>query len=203
MDRLFRSNSSVSSRSSVPPNIINEEDYAAEETDLIDFQKWNIPKVDTKSIYRTIWVQNTFNSQLNVRTVEQTYSISRTHEKCCLFNRRNINEFLAKKSNYLHIGLVQVAIKPLTQKGINASVFMCLRDARFKDLDTSILGMITSSLFDGPVYFNCYPDITLALDDPNIVKALTLNILTSGYDMDEGSKPLAIIYCIYYRLLGT
>ena len=43
----------------------------------------------------------------------------------------------------------------------------------FKD---SILGMITASLYDGPVYFNCYPDITLALDDPNIVKALTLNI---------------------------
>ena len=203
MDILFRSNSSVSSRSSIPPDIINKEDYTVEETDLTDFQKWNIPKVDTKSIYRTIWVQNTFNSQFNVRTVEQTYSISRTHEKCCLFNRRNINEFLAKKSNYLHIGLVQVAVKPLTRKGINASVLMCLKDARFKDFHTSILGMITSSLFDGPVYFNCYPDITLALDDPNIVKALTLNILTSGYDMDEGSKPLAIIYCIYYRLLGT
>ena len=67
-------------------------------------------------------------------------------------------------------------------------VLMCLRDARFKDFHTSILGLITSSLFDGLVYFNCYPDITLALDDPNIVKVLTLNILTSGYDMDESSK---------------
>ena len=81
MDILFRSNSSVSSRSSIPPDIINKEDYTVEETDLTDFQKWNIPKVDTKSIYRTIWVQNTFNTQFNVRTVEQTYSISRTHEK--------------------------------------------------------------------------------------------------------------------------
>ena len=35
--RLFRSNSSVSSKSSVPSDIINEEDYAVEETDLIDF----------------------------------------------------------------------------------------------------------------------------------------------------------------------
>ena len=70
MDILFRSNSSVSSRSSVPPDIINKEDYTVEETDLTDFQKWNILKVDTKSIYRTIWVQNTLNSQLNVRTVE-------------------------------------------------------------------------------------------------------------------------------------
>ena len=38
--------------------------------------------------------------------------------------------------------------------------------------------MIQSSLFDGLVYFDCYPDLTLALDDPNITKALTLNILT-------------------------
>ena len=80
---------------------------------------------------------------------------------------------------------------------------MLKRDARFKDFRTSILGRITSSLFGGPIYFNCYPNITLALDDPNIVKVLTLNILTSGYDMDEGSKPLAIIYRIYYRLVNT
>ena len=103
MDRLFRSNSFASSRSSVPPNIINEEDYSVEETDFTDFKKSCIPKVDTKSIYRTSWVQSTFNSQFGVRIVEETYSISRTHEKCCLFNRRSINDFLAKKSSYLHI----------------------------------------------------------------------------------------------------
>ena len=80
---------------------------------------------------------------------------------------------------------------------------MCLRDARFKQFYDSLLGMITASLYDGSVYFNCCPNISLALDDPNIVKALTLNILTSGYDMDEGNKPFALIYQIYYRLLGT
>ena len=61
----------------------------------------------------------------------------------------------------------------------------------------------STSLYDGPVYFNCYPDLTLALDDPNIVKALTLNIDLSGYPMEEGSKTLALIYRIYYKLLGT
>ena len=80
---------------------------------------------------------------------------------------------------------------------------MCLRDTRFKNFHTSILGLIQSSLFDGHVYFDCYPNLTLALDDPNIVKDLTLNILTSGYDMEEGSKPLVIIYRIYCRLLKT
>ena len=115
-----------------------------------------------------------------MRTIEQTFSISKHHEKCCLFSKKNINEFLATKLKYLHIGLVQVAAKPLTRKGINASALMCLRDARFRKFKDSILGMITASLYDGPVYFNCYPDISLALDDPNIVKALTLNILKSG-----------------------
>ena len=99
--------------------------------------------------------------------------------------------------------MVQVAIKPLTRKGINASVLMRLSDARFKNFKDSIFGMITVSLYDGFVYFNCYPDLTLTLDDPNIVKALTLNIASSGYIMEEGSKPFALIYCIYYRLFGT
>ena len=99
--------------------------------------------------------------------------------------------------------MVQVFIKPLTRKGINTSVLMCLRDARFKNFKDSILGMITASLYDGPVYFNCYPDLTLALDDSNIIKALTLNIASSGYHMEEGSKHFALIYHIYYRLLDT
>ena len=90
--------------------------------------------------------------QFSVRTIEQTYSISGNHEKCCLFNRRSINEFLAKKFSYLNIVLVQVAVKPLTRKCINAFVLMCLRDARFKDFRTSILGMITSSLFYGSIF---------------------------------------------------
>ena len=169
-----------------------------------DFQKWTIPKIDTKNVYKISWAENAFHSTYKVRTVEQIFSISRTHEKCCLFSKKNISEFIAtKKFSYLHIGMVQVAIKPLTRKGINASVLMCLRDTRFKNFKDSILGMITAFLDDGPVYFNCYPDLTLALDDPNIVKALTLNIASFGYHMEEGSKPFALIYHIYYRLLGT
>ena len=93
-----------------------------------------------------------------------------------MFSKKNVGEFIAKKFSYLHIGLVQVTIKPLTRKGINASILMCLKDARFKNFKDSILGMITASLYDGLVYFTYHPDITLALDDPNIVKSLTLNI---------------------------
>ena len=204
MDRLWGSNSSVSSRTGCPPDIINEEDHNVEEHEIPDFCKWTIPKIDTRNVYKISWAENAFHSAYKVRTIEQIFSISKTHEKCCFFSKKNIGEFVAtKKFSYLHIGMVQVAIKPLTRKGINAFVLMCLCDARFKNFKDSILGMITTSLYDGPVYFNCYPDLTLALDDPNIVKVLTLNIASFGYHMEEGSKTFALIYHIYYRLLGT
>ena len=153
MDRLWRSNFSLSFRIGCPPDIVNGEDHNVEEHEIPDFWKWTIPKIDTKNVYKISWAENTFHSAYKVRTVEQIFSISKTHEKCCLFSKKNIGEFIAtKKFSYLHIGMVQVFIKPLTRKGINASVLMCLRDARFKNFKDSILGMITAS-FDLPSYY--------------------------------------------------
>ena len=115
MDRLWRSNSSISSRTSCPPDIVNEEDQNVDDSEIPDFSRWTIPKIDTKNVYKISWAENTFHSAYKVRTVEQIFSISKTHEKRCLFSKKNIGEFLAsKKFNYLHIGMVQVAIKPLT-----------------------------------------------------------------------------------------
>ncbi|KAL4611228.1 hypothetical protein ACB092_08G107800 [Castanea dentata] len=201
---MWRSDSSISSRTGCPPDIVNEEDLTVGESEYPDFRKWNIPKISTKTVYDLNWTEKSICSEYRARTVEQTFSISKTHEKCCLFFKKNINEFLSKKNlKYLHIGLVQVVVKPLTRKGIDASMLMCLRDARFKKFNDSILGMITASLYDGPVYFDCYPNLALALDDHNIIKALTLNILTSGYDMDDGGRPFTLIYRIFYRLLDS
>jgi len=57
MDRLWRSNSSISSRTGCPPDIVNEENHTIEENELLpDFQRWNIPKVDTKTIYIYIYI---------------------------------------------------------------------------------------------------------------------------------------------------
>ena len=103
MDRLWRSNSSISSRTGCPPDIVNEEDHNVEDSEIPDFTKWTIPKIDTKNVYKISWAENTFQSAYKVRTVEQIFSISKTHEKCCLFTKKNIGEFLAsKKFSYLH-----------------------------------------------------------------------------------------------------
>ncbi|CAL9004302.1 unnamed protein product [Prunus brigantina] len=63
--------------------------------------------------------------------------------------------------------------------------------------------MIESSLCNGPVHFDCYPDFTVSLNDPHILKTLTLNIKTSGYNVLPGTQPLALVYRIYYKVTGT
>ena len=96
-----------------------------------------------------------------------------------------------------------MAIKPLTREALNTSILLCLRDDRHLRFNDSLLGMMETSLHNGPLYFNCYPNFALSLSDRNIMDALTLNIKTGGYYMKEGAEPLAIIYRIYYKLMKT
>ena len=101
MDRLWRSNSSISSRTSCPPEIVNEEDHTIEENDLIpDFSKCNIPKVDTKTVYKTSFVESTFYSTYRARIVEQMnkYSLFLKFMKnaACLQKEILMNSLLPK-----------------------------------------------------------------------------------------------------------
>ena len=69
----------------------------------------------------------------------------------------------------------------------------------------SILGIMESSLYNGPVHFNCFLDFILSLSDSHLLKALTLNIKIAGEitQMIEGSQALALMYIIYYKCMKT
>jgi hypothetical protein len=193
---MWRSNSSVSSRSSgLPPEIINSENVSFESNESFNFHKWNIPKLKYSDIYiDSSWIQSTFKSEYAIKTVEQTYAISGKNCTFQQFSKKFLDKARTKNYRFLDIGFVQVAVKPLTKIGIDASDLLCLRDARFLHFKPSILGMIQSSVYAGPVHFDVFPNMSVSLDDINFLKALTLNIQTKGHDMEEGSRPLAIIY---------
>jgi hypothetical protein len=57
-----------------------------------------------------------------------------------------------KNFSFIHFGLVQVAVKPLTRQGLNTSVLLCLRDGKFKIYKDALLEMVESSLFQEPIY---------------------------------------------------
>ena len=137
-----------------------------------------------------------------IKTIERTYSLFNEYETIQLFSIDSINRH-REKYVVLHVGLVWVAIKPLTREVLNTSVLLCLRDDKHLRFNDSLLGMMETSLHNGPVYFNCYSNFALSLSDRNIMDALTLNVKTDGYYMKEGSEPLAIIYRIYYKLMKT
>jgi len=207
MNRLFRSNSSVSCRSTrIPeiPEIINEEhvEYHVEDS-FIDINDWNIPKVPNKEIYRKKWSMTSFKTEQHVKIIEQAYALNKEHELCQLFSPESIKRHRKEGHKFIHIGLVQVAIKPLTRRGLKALVLLGLRDARFIDWEDSLLGLIEASMHDGPVYFDCYLDFTISLSDPHILKDLTLSIRTQGYRILEGVQPLALIYRVYYMCTRT
>jgi hypothetical protein len=149
------------------------------------------------------WINSTFKSEYAVKTVEKTFAISGKDCTFQLFDKKFVEASKAKKYRFLHIGSVQIAVKPLTRLGIDASVLLCLRDARFLNFRANTLGMIQSSVYVGPIHFDVFPNMSVSLDDIHVLKSLTLNLQTKGYDMEEGSRPLAIIYRIYYWLMKT
>ena len=99
----------------------------------------------------------------------------------------------------MHIGLVQVGVKPLIREGLNSSILMALRDTCHIRFNDSLLGTIESSLSGGPVHFNYFPNFTVHLIDPHVMKALTLNIKTHGTLMVQGASQIALIYRVYYK----
>jgi hypothetical protein len=93
-----------------------------------------------------------FKTEQHVKTVEQDYVLNKEHELCQLFSPEAIRRHRREGHNFIHIGLVQVAIKPLTRKCLKASVMLGLRDACFIDWKDSLLGLIEATMHDGPVY---------------------------------------------------
>ena len=215
MNRLFRSSSSTSMRSStdhrsslpeIPQEdgILNSKEYQLSDVDQ-KLGDWNIPKIPTNQIYKkSSWsLKKAFKTDFHVRTIKQVYSINKEYETCYLLPSFVLKEHIKEGHNYLHIGLVQVGVKPLIREGLNCSILMALRDTRHVRFNDSLLGTIESSLSCGLVHFDCFPNFTVGLHDPHIMKVLTLNIKTHETLMLPGIQQIALIYKVYYKCIRT
>ena len=76
------------------------------------------------------WVSSVFTTEHKVKTVERAYALNKNKEECLLFRKSEMKEFKNKGFRFIHLGLIQEGIKPLTRQGINASVLLRLIDAR-------------------------------------------------------------------------
>ena len=168
---------------------------------LDQLNKWTIPKVNPRLIYNfgrfDFW-----KTKQVVKTTEESISLDNEEKVIKLLDSMDIRHY-QEEYKFLHIGLVQIAFKPLTLEGLPKSFLAALRDARNLDWKKSLIGIIQSSLAHGPVFFNVYPNLQLSMSDVNILDALTLNVKTHGYNYTPGSELICICYRIYYKLLHT
>ena len=162
--------------------IINFEEYSMKDIDrnLLEWNKWNISIEKLDKIYQqTSFSKISFLRDYTIKNVERTYSLYNEYETIQLFLIESINRHKEKYA-FLHIGLVQVAVKPLTREALNTNILLCLRDDIHLRFNDSLLGMMETTLHNGPIYFNCYNNFALSLSYRNIMDALTLNIKTDG-----------------------
>ena len=148
MDSLLHRTSSFSSSSSektsVSKNVVNSEEFIIE-----DFNKtidnWDLPKVSKDKIYKMKKL-NFLKTDCVIKTEERDITLSKPFETIHLFSEHSLKKLKEKNFNYVHIGLIQVGIKPLTKEGLNTSILAVLRDGRFISFDDSLLSSIESSL---------------------------------------------------------
>src|SRR3954471_8944779 len=76
--------------------------------------KWSIPKEDKSKIYSIGMLD--FRSRMAIKTMEQTVRMSKQSQTIKLLSRKDLQNFINYK--FIHIGLVQIAFKPLTLLGM-------------------------------------------------------------------------------------
>nr|KYP44422.1 polyprotein [Cajanus cajan] len=180
-------------------NVFNEEFCFEDHNQELD--DWQLPKVSANEIYKLDgrWFKQT---DYIIKTAESQIPLSNEEEEFHLLDEQSLKEE-AKKYNYLHIGCIQVAIKPLGIKGLDNSILCCLRDLRHLRFNQSLIGTVETSLAKGPIFFNCFPNRTISLKDRNILDALYLQIQTKDLHMKPGSIRLTLIYRIQYKVMNS
>ena len=90
-----------------------------------DLDVCKLPKVTNQEIYKK-WTFNFF-TDYTIKILEQTISLKQDYQVIRLLDNRSVERH-KKDYNFIHFGMIQVAIKPLKRIGLNTPIVMCLRD---------------------------------------------------------------------------
>lgn len=163
---------------------------------------WEIPNIRKDQIYGQKFRWNLFKTDDTIKTEETEVPLSQEFGTIKLLSHKSIVEY-RNKYKYVHLGLVQVGVKPLTKEGLSTSIYLVLRDKRHMNFTDSLLGMVESSLCNGPINFEVFPNFSVSLMDKNILDVLTLQVKIQSSKMVGGSIPVALVYRVYYKVASS
>lgn len=156
--RNMTAGSSSTSDSQDFPNVVSTGESIWEENDLLH---WQPSSICCREIYRKSLID--FKSAYTIKIEAQVLPLFHFNKFYIYFQKNSIIKHLKNGYKLLHIGLVQIAIKPLTREWLDTSVFLTLQDCRHLEFHDSLLGLVETSLCNGQIYFNFFPLILLIL----------------------------------------
>ena len=141
-------------------NIVNSNEqrtgpiYRAPSPD--NFANWVMPRIDIDSIYKIGTFE--FKKAYSVKTHEEAISLQSGMQTIGMIKPNSIESHLKANYRFMHIALVQVAIKSLLKTRVNAPIYLALHDKRLRHYKSSLLAVIQTNVCKGPIFFNCYPN---------------------------------------------
>ena len=159
-----------------------------------------LPKSITKLF--TEFVHLAFETAFSFKTHEEIVGLPNGWWTISLIKLEAIHTHLKDKLHFMRIVLVQVAVKPSIRKGINASIYMALRDKRMKKYKSSLWALINTNIRNRPTFFNCCPDFCVDLLCHMTPEALKLDVHIQGGEFHD-FKSFAIMYRVYFWLMST
>ena len=157
MKKSFEESEGSRSSSNKNKDIIISENFEK------NLQNWKLPISSNMKIYRSVGFNH--RSDYIIKTIEESIPLKGGGYDTFNLLLERLIELHRNSFKVLHLGMFQIGLKPLTKLGINNSALILVRAKRHNQLKDSLLGIVESSVCEGPIYFSCFPDFTLSLTD--------------------------------------
>ncbi|KAL5761186.1 hypothetical protein ACOSP7_019710 [Xanthoceras sorbifolium] len=155
---------------------------------------WRIQQVSNESVYpKGIF---NFKKQYSIQTTEGRISSNTEKVSIPLLDSHVIAKH-KHKHRYVHIGLVQVYVKPIIYKEINGSISLFLKDKRLFNFSDSFLNVPQASELDDPINF--YPNIMVSFEEIEVLHHLTLNVELGNFEVEGYNFVLQLVTKVYYK----
>ena len=86
-------------------------------------KNWEMPKQNIKELYKVGSFE--FKRDYMIKISENTHSIGSETETIELVDLKDLEQLQREKYKILHIGAIQVAVKPLTRIGLDKTIYIC------------------------------------------------------------------------------
>ncbi|KAG2312487.1 hypothetical protein Bca52824_024044 [Brassica carinata] len=101
---------------------------------------------------------------------------------------------------HLHFGVVRICLTLHARKALPVIARIALIDSWLKSYQQACIGTVQTTLNAGTVFITLFPNFSVSLQDPNLLKTLKVQLQLIGAPMQEKSIAATLHHQIVYRI---